>query len=65
MLEKLTGGVCSVGQAPYNILTLLGSVKLTYGGDGGTPNYQCDQGRARCQSLSDSVILGKVTETVA
>ena len=65
MFKKLTDDIRSVGQAPYNILTLLGGVRLTYGGYGGTPNYQCDMDRARCQSLSNTVIIGNVTEAAA
>ena len=61
----LTDDLHSVGQAPYNILTLVGGVKLTYGGDENTPNYECDMTRARCQSSSNAVILGNVTEAVA
>ena len=65
MSKKLTGDLCSVGQAPYNVLTLVGGVQLTYGGYRGTPNYQCDMDTARCQSLSNTVIIGNVTEAVA
>jgi hypothetical protein len=63
--KQLTDGLRSVGQAPYNILTLFGGVNLTYGANGSTPNYECDMSKAKCQSSSNTVILGEVTEAVA
>jgi hypothetical protein len=67
-LRKITDNrSSSVGKAPYNKVTLFGGVNLTYGeyGAPNTPNYECDMGRGICQSSSDAVILGEVTEAVA
>lgn len=65
--KKLIHDVDSVGEAPYNKLTLFGGVKLTYSGYGGsnTPNYECDMSRAKCTSSNNAVILGEVTEAIA
>jgi hypothetical protein len=65
--KKLINNLHSVGQAPYNVITLFGGVNLTYGGDGspGTPNYECDMSTAKCRSSSNAVIIGEVTEAVA
>jgi hypothetical protein len=63
--KQLTDVFRSVGQAPYNILTLFGGVNLIYGAYGGTPNYECDMSSAKCQSSTNTVIFAEVTEAVA
>ena len=65
--KKLINNLHSVGQAPYNVITLFGGVNLAYAGYGNpsTPNYECDMSTAKCRSSKNVVIIGEVTEAVA
>lgn len=53
---------CSVGQAPYNILTKFASLNLDYQT---TPNYACDMEDACCELSEGASLTADVTEAIA
>jgi hypothetical protein len=53
---------CSVGPAPYNILTKFASLNLDYQT---TPDYVCDMEDALCEVSEGASLTALVTEAIA
>jgi len=55
----------SVGQYPYNVLSVFAGLNLTYGGNATTSNYVCDITRASCHSSYGSILIAEITTAIA